>query len=558
MSYNTFDIPGYTLIRKVGEGGVGAVWLATDTMLQRQVAVKALKPDISQEKENMQRFQSEAVTLAKLRHPNITMLYNLIHDKGRWYMIMEYIEGETLETLLKNRGVLPVIEMLSIAIQALDGLQHAHNRGVIHRDLKPFNLMLSAEGEVKIMDFGIARIAGGSRLTRVGQAVGTPQYMSPEQVRGQEGNYASDIYSFGVVLYELLTGVTPFDSDSEFEIMHAHTSKKPVPPDSLNPEIPGMLNDAILKALAKDPSQRFSNVSEFRQRLQQIIEQLTTASPSRQAFSFLPFRWKLPKISEQWRFPVKMDRQYLVGIIFLSVSLIIACFMLFRNSMPESSGLVTEELVSDKQDFIITEPNADMEAIVQSNSKPTTPLQNFPVTPPVHEKNDPNPVHPKIEKKEKEKKREQLQKDNPPVQELPKDMPPEQKEQTQTQTIPSEPDRSAGKTTTGKQIVIPRGTRIDLILDNSYEYDSAPDGMRITLSVSEVFERSGIRVIMPGAKAYALLHKNTRKRELEIEMLEVESVTGQRLRSLNTTYKASAFRQGERFKMNLEYSRFTN
>ncbi len=556
MSYNTFDIPGYTLIRKIGEGGVGTVWLATDTMLQRQVAVKALKSNILQEKENMQRFQSEAVTLAMLRHPNITMLYNLIHDKGRWYMIMEYIEGETLESLLKSRGILPVIDILTIAVQTLGGLQHAHSRGVIHRDLKPSNLMLSAEGEVKIMDFGIARIAGGSRLTRVGQAVGTPQYMSPEQVRGQEGNYASDIYSFGVVLYELLTGVTPFDSDSEFEIMHAHTSKKPVPPDSLNPDIPGALNDAILKALAKDPSQRFGNVGEFRQCLRQIMEQLTTAFPPRQTFTFPFFRLKLPKISAQWRLPVKIDRQYLVGIIFLSASLIIACFMLFRNNVPEPPDLVSKEVVSDKPDFIITESSTDMEAIVQSDPKPTTSLRNLPVSPPVHEKNDLNPTSPKLEKKEKDKRREQPPIEDQPVQELPKDTPPEQKEQTQT--IPSEPDHSTGKMTTGKQIVIPRGTRIDLILDNSYDYDSTPDGTRITLSVSEVFERSGIKVIMSGAKAYALLHKNTRKRELEMEMLEVESVTGQRLRSLNTTYKASVFRQGERYKMNLEYSRFTN
>ncbi|MDR2148784.1 MAG: serine/threonine protein kinase, partial [Tannerella sp.] len=249
-----FTIPNHTIVRKIGEGGMGTVFLATDDMLQREVAIKVLKRANALDDSNMERFRSEAVILAKLRNPNITMLYNLVQSQGRWCMIMEFVDGETLETLLKRLGTIPVGQVLQIASQTLNGLEHAHRKGVIHRDLKPSNLMISSDGELKIMDFGIARISGNSRFTRVGQAVGTPQYMSPEQIQGQEGGYASDIYSLGIVLYELLTGVTPFAYENEFQIMQAHTNRKPVPPIALNSAIPESLNDAILKSLAKEPS----------------------------------------------------------------------------------------------------------------------------------------------------------------------------------------------------------------------------------------------------------------------------------------------------------------
>jgi serine/threonine-protein kinase len=559
MNHPTFDIPDHTLLRKLGEGGVGAVWLATDNILERQVAVKVLKPGISQEEENMRRFQAEALTLAKLRHPNVTMLYNLVRDKGCWYMMMEYVEGETFESLLKVRGVLPVDEVLSIAIQTLEGLQHAHGRGVIHRDLKPSNLMLSAEGEVKIMDFGIARIAGRSRLTRTGQAVGTPQYMSPEQVRGQEGDHLSDIYSFGIVLYELLTGTTPFDSGSEFEIMQSHTSRKPVPPASLNPDIPEALNNAVLKALSKEPSQRFESAVEFKQRLLQIGEQIGeqpagTPLSLQKIFSLLSrFRRRLPEIPASWKLPI--NHQYRTGIGFLTLSVLAACLLLFRNDPPEQPGAFPDESVSDGQNPLIeTEPDINMETIMQSRPEQAMPAQNLPVSPPADKKRDLNPPLPKQKNKVKDSKPEKppSSQENRSKQKPAEDVPPAPQRETPTRVMTPEPAR----TTEGKLAVIPRGAQIKLVLDDPYTYDSAPDRAQVTLSVAEAFERSGITVVAPGAKAFALLYRNTRKRELEIRMLEVESVTGKRLKALNTTYKAPSFRQGEPFKMMLEYDRF--
>ncbi|MDR1676666.1 MAG: protein kinase [Tannerella sp.] len=563
------DIPDHTIVRKIGEGGMGAVYLAIDNMLQRQVAVKALKPDISQMDENMQRFQSEAVTLAKLRHPGITMLYNLVRSDAYWCMIMEYVEGETLEALLKQQGALPVEEVLRIAVRTLDSLQHAHDRGVIHRDLKPSNLMLSTDGEVKIMDFGIARIAGGSRLTRTGQAMGTPQYMSPEQVRGQEGNQASDIYSFGVVLYELLTGVTPFDSDSEFEIMQAHTNRKPVPPAALNPAIPAALNDAILKTLAKNPSQRFSGANDLKRCLQQIA----VASAAHPSHSSTTFRLQLPKMPALPKILQGMDRRYASSAAFLFVSLLAALLVIFHNSTPELPEMPPEEQISKEQKRSLeVEPNVNMDDILGKQRPAEQPVfspsggavvppsggtsagqEKFkPAIPPVKDTGNKPSAKPVPEKKKESDRKKPTEKPSQDVAEKTKTAPPEETE------LPAEvkPDPPKPPSTTlSRKIVVFRGTPVEIALDAPCDYDKATDRMRVTLSVVKAVECSGVTVITVGSKAYALLHRNTGRRELELEMVEVESVTGRKLKSLHTTYKASGFAKGTTFKMNLEYDR---
>jgi Serine/threonine protein kinase len=595
MNYNAIDIPGHSVVHKIGEGGVGTVYLATDDMLQRHVAVKVLKSGISLEEENMKRFQSEAVTLARLRHPNITMLYNLVQNRGCWYMIMEYVDGETLESLLKKHGSLHVTQVLPIALQTLEGLQHAHAKGVIHRDIKPSNLMLSVEGEVKIMDFGIARISGGSRLTKVGQAVGTPHYMSPEQVRGQEGNHASDIYSFGIVLYELLTGVTPFDSESEYEIMHAHTSRKPIPPSALNNEIPEALNNAIMKALSKNPLQRFESVSEFKQCLQQISEQVAAGSTVTKPVTRISLPWKLPakislpkissafkalKMPENWKLPAGIDRQYVLGISFLAISLITAIILVFYYSGPESNELANEVYTENNLPVIEVEPDTDMGKIMhqsQAYTGQTEPAQNFPDnlasdknkdpiknTPPVQDKKTDKSkpasttetkknTPAKTDKDTKEKKQEQDATKEPPEQKKPVEKPvvtpPEEKPVIVTT------EKASTSAALDKSVVVPRGTKVDLIMDGAYDYESTKDKSRVTLTVAEPVMRSGVIIIAAGAKASAILHKNNRLRSLEIELVDVESVTGKKLPSLRTTYKAATIQPGTKFKMTLDYSR---
>jgi len=589
MKLDKFNIPGHTIVRIIGEGGMGTVYIAEDNILQRQVAVKLLKSEYAPGAETARRFQSEAVTLAKLRHPNITMLYNMGQTDGCQYMIMEYVEGETLESILKKRGALPVEEVLNMAAHTLEGLQHAHNKDVIHRDLKPSNLMLSVEGEVKIMDFGISRIVGGSRLTRVGQVVGTPQYMSPEQIRGMEGNQASDIYSMGIVLYELLTGTTPFDSDSEFDIMQAHTGRKPVPPILRNPAIPEALNNAVLKALEKEPSKRFNSAAEFKQCLLQINVTPVAGRSSRKPF---------PKTAPSWKLPLKIDRQYLLGAGFLIVSLLMAFFVLFRGTEPET---IPETTISEHvSPGLAVEQGVDMGMLMQGKSTvgATTPppesISNTPIDSPTDSPTAPGQPMPTPDKKvekpvaaipkekdkkqeekdnkqvEKEKEKEKKQDDasgNEPSRETPHEKPHEKPREsshdkpvaehnkTPKDEKKSESDTKPQVASLGKTVLIPRGSEIKATLDQACDYDSVTNGMSVTLSVAEPFVRSGLTIIPTGAKVHAKLYQNTRKRELELQLLEVDSITGKRLKLLNTTYQAAAFSQGEWFKMNLEYDR---
>jgi serine/threonine-protein kinase len=239
------------------------VYKGVDTMLDREVAIKVMRPELASQTSVVERFRSEAVTLAKLNHPNIATLYSLFRDAEDLFMVLEYVEGESLEDILQRRGALPAEEAIPIFCQALDGINYAHKLAIIHRDIKPSNMMLTSEGVLKVLDFGIARLLGTARMTRVGNIIGTLEYMSPEQVRGEETDARSDIYGLGMMLYEMLTGSLPFESTNEFVLMKAHTEEMPVPPRQLNPDIPEAIEAAIMRAVAKDPNDRFQNGGEF-------------------------------------------------------------------------------------------------------------------------------------------------------------------------------------------------------------------------------------------------------------------------------------------------------
>ena len=254
----------YRIVELLGSGAMGTVHIAVDTFIERPVAIKSLRPELTQDPEFVSRFRAEAKSLARLNHPNIATLYSSLLDGSDLYMVMELVRGRPLDDVLRDRGKpLSVKQSLAIIAQAADGLSYAHEMGVIHRDIKPSNLMIGNDGRVKIMDFGIARVRGSARLTRAGTAVGTPLYMSPEQCRGGEGDERSDLYSLAIVLYEMLSGAPPFSGATEYDLIQAQIGAAPPP---LVPGAPGVtpeLESAIMTALAKKPEQRFPSVRAF-------------------------------------------------------------------------------------------------------------------------------------------------------------------------------------------------------------------------------------------------------------------------------------------------------
>jgi eukaryotic-like serine/threonine-protein kinase len=254
----------YEIRGLLGEGGIGQVYAAFDTALEREVAIKSLRPELLHDNSFVERFRAEATSLARLNHPNITTLYSLLPEAGNLYMVMERVRGDTLDNLLaKRNAALSVAESLAIIAQAADGLDYAHSMGVIHRDIKPANLMITEGGVLKIMDFGIARVRGSQRLTRDGSIVGTLAYMSPEQLRGREGDERSDLYSLAIVLYELLSGAVPFAAESDYELMQAHIHTRALRLYTRVPGVDARVDAALMQALAKQPEQRFSSVSAF-------------------------------------------------------------------------------------------------------------------------------------------------------------------------------------------------------------------------------------------------------------------------------------------------------
>ena len=266
---NTLFDGRYRIVRKLGSGGMANVYLAEDQELGRRVAIKILNDRHAGDEQFVERFRREAKNAAGLSHPNIVSIYDRGEAEGTYYIAMEYLDGRSLKELILSRGPAPVSVAVDYARQILSALRFAHRNGIVHRDIKPHNCLVDAEGHVKVTDFGIAR-AGASQMTEAGSIIGTAQYLSPEQARGTQVDQRSDLYSLGIVLYEMLTGNVPFNGDSPVEIAMKHLSATPPPLSAKRPDIPKSLEMVVLRALAKDPAARYQSTDEMDADLERV------------------------------------------------------------------------------------------------------------------------------------------------------------------------------------------------------------------------------------------------------------------------------------------------
>jgi eukaryotic-like serine/threonine-protein kinase len=259
---NTLFDGRYRIMRKLGSGGMANVYLAEDQELGRRVAIKILNDRHANDDQFVERFRREAKNAAGLSHPNIVSIYDRGEAEGTYYIAMEYLDGRSLKELIVSRGPAPINVAIDYVRQILGALRFAHRNGIVHRDIKPHNVLVDGEGRLKVTDFGIAR-AGASQMTEAGSIIGTAQYLSPEQAKGAPVDQTSDLYSVGIVLYELLTGVVPFTGDTPVEIAMKHLSAVPDPPSAHRSEIPHELDKVVMRALAKDPHERYQTSEEF-------------------------------------------------------------------------------------------------------------------------------------------------------------------------------------------------------------------------------------------------------------------------------------------------------
>lgn len=263
----------YQIIRTIGEGGMANVYLAHDLILDRDVAVKILRGDLADDEKFVRRFQREAIAASSLSHPNIVEMYDVGEDDGKYYIVMEYVEGKTLKSLVKKRGALTLPEVIDIMTQLTSAIACAHDSNIIHRDIKPQNVLIKEDGIVKITDFGIAMALNSNELTQTNSVMGSVHYLPPEQANGKGATIKSDIYSLGIVMFELLTGTLPFKGDNAVEIAIKQMKNKIPSVCDINEQIPQSVENIILKACAKNPKNRYKNVQEMYKDIETCLDE---------------------------------------------------------------------------------------------------------------------------------------------------------------------------------------------------------------------------------------------------------------------------------------------
>ena len=323
------EIGQYQILEKIGHGGMGLVYKGIHKKIEKIVAIKALSPQLSEDPKMKERFINEAKLQAKLSHPNIVNIINYIEHEDNIYLIMEYVDGETLENKLKREGALPYEEAVEISVDILEALNYLHSKGIVHRDLKPSNIIFSESGIVKITDFGISKLIGNKGVTTTALA-GSYIYMSPEEIKGEGTTYLSDIYSFGIMLYQMITGNVPYYYDSQYKLMKAHLEEKPIHPIKIKNNIPSKLSESVIKAISKNPQIRFKTPEELKMELKESILNR----------SFFELAYK--KLSE--RKSVALSLAVLLIFFILSITL-------FNKTDITTASVKTNNVVSKNEDL---------------------------------------------------------------------------------------------------------------------------------------------------------------------------------------------------------------
>jgi serine/threonine-protein kinase len=344
----------YVLLEKLGEGGVALVYRAQDTLLDRTVAIKILRPQLTGDPVFLNRFRGEAQAAARLSHPNITAIYDVGQDGDQHYIVMEQVEGQDLKAFITANAPLSASVALGIAEQVCAALAHAHQQGFVHRDIKPQNILASATGErgagvpsVKVADFGLARSLSAATSSEGGIVLGTVQYTSPEQARGEPATPASDIYALGVVLYEMLTGRLPFESDTPVGLALKHIQEAPLSPSRLNPRLPPTLDAFVLRAMAKQPAQRFASAAEmgatlaaYRQFGDQATGSMPVVRPATPATRPAPTSADRPAPPPAARAPMRQARvQKRGGFDWLLLILFLITFIAIAGLVPLAAAV---------------------------------------------------------------------------------------------------------------------------------------------------------------------------------------------------------------------------
>ncbi len=323
----------YEIIEELGKGGMGRVYRVEDKKTKEEIALKLIKPEIATDKKTIERFRNELTTARKIRHKNVCGMFDLGEEKGLHFITMEYISGQDLKGLIKQSAPLSVVRTIMVAKQICEGLIEAHKLGIVHRDLKPSNIMIDKEGDIKIMDFGIARYLKGKGITGAGVMIGTPEYMSPEQVEAKEVDQRSDIYSLGIILYEMTTGKLPFEADTPFAVGVKQKSEEPENPKDINPQIPEDLSRVILKCLNKDKGNRYQNAGEVQSELENIEKNI----PSTQR----EISKKKPLTSRE--ITVTLGLRRLLIPAFVIIALVIAAVAIWQL-LPQKKAVATQKI----------------------------------------------------------------------------------------------------------------------------------------------------------------------------------------------------------------------